>query len=122
CPTRAPCDTNGHGTHTMGIMVGDDGQGNQIGAAPKARWIAAKGCDGNGCSEANLLSAGQWILAPTDSRNRNPKPGKRPVVVNNSWGAADGMDTFYRSTVDAWIASGIFPVFGAGAGGPACGT
>lgn len=29
----APCDTNGHGTHTMGTMAGDDGAGNQIGVA-----------------------------------------------------------------------------------------
>ncbi len=29
--TRAPCDDNSHGTHTMGTMVGDDGLGNQIG-------------------------------------------------------------------------------------------
>jgi hypothetical protein len=34
CPTDAPCDNNGHGTHTMGIMVGDDGGNNVIGVAP----------------------------------------------------------------------------------------
>jgi serine protease AprX len=28
-----PCDDNGHGTHTMGTGVGDDGAGNQIGSA-----------------------------------------------------------------------------------------
>ena len=34
-PTRqAPCDDFGHGTHTMGTMVGDDGGGNKIGVAP----------------------------------------------------------------------------------------
>ena len=31
-PTR-PGDNNGHGTHTMGTMVGDDGTGNQVGVA-----------------------------------------------------------------------------------------
>ena len=31
-----PCDDHGHGTHTMGTMVGDDGLGNQIGMAPGA--------------------------------------------------------------------------------------
>ena len=34
-----PCDDNGHGTHTIGTAVGDDGMGNQIGMAPGARWI-----------------------------------------------------------------------------------
>jgi len=26
-----PCDDNGHGTHTIGTVIGDDGAGNQIG-------------------------------------------------------------------------------------------
>ncbi|MBI3229352.1 MAG: S8 family serine peptidase [Burkholderiales bacterium] len=32
----APCDDQGHGTHTIGTMVGDDGAGNQVGVAPLA--------------------------------------------------------------------------------------
>ena len=32
----APCDTNGHGTHTMGTMVGDDGAPTRS-ASPRAR-------------------------------------------------------------------------------------
>ncbi|GII57742.1 hypothetical protein Pth03_61310 [Planotetraspora thailandica] len=55
CPSDAPCDNYGHGTHTMGTMVGADG----IGVAPGARWIAAKGCESNSCSDASLLAAGQ---------------------------------------------------------------
>ena len=45
-PSLAPCDNVFHGTHTMGTMVGDDGDPgpNQIGVAPHAKWIAAKGC------------------------------------------------------------------------------
>ena len=31
--TLAPCDDHGHGTHTTGTGVGDDGAGNQIGRA-----------------------------------------------------------------------------------------
>ena len=30
-------DTDGHGTHVMGTMVGDDGGDNQIGMAPGAQ-------------------------------------------------------------------------------------
>ncbi len=64
CPTADPCDTDTHGTHTMGTMVGDDGDPgpNQIGVAPHAKWIPAKGC----CLDTALISSGQWILAPTD--------------------------------------------------------
>ena len=71
----APCDTNGHGTHTMGTMVGDDGGANQVGVAPGATWIAANGC----CpTDAALISSGQWMLAPTDLDGENADPGHAP--------------------------------------------
>jgi hypothetical protein len=116
-----PCDNNSHGTHTMGTMVGLDGA-NKIGVAPKAKWIAAKGCESSGCSDAALLSSGQFILAPTKTDGTAPKPKKRPDVVNNSWGDPAGASTFYQATVNAWVASGIFPQFSNGNSGPACGT
>ncbi|NUW36238.1 carboxypeptidase regulatory-like domain-containing protein [Nonomuraea sp. SMC257] len=117
CPTAAPCDNNGHGTHTMGTMVGANG----IGVAPGARWIAAKGCETNTCTDASLLAAGQWVLAPTDLGGRNPRPDLAPDIVNNSWGGA-GFDPWYKETVDAWVAAGIFPAFANGNEGPACRT
>ncbi|HEU5474994.1 MAG TPA: carboxypeptidase regulatory-like domain-containing protein [Actinophytocola sp.] len=121
-PSLAPCDNNDHGTHTMGTMVGDDGAGNQIGVAPDATWVAAKGCEFNSCSDASLLASGQWVLAPTDLTGANPRPDLRPNIVNNSWGLSNGpaVSPFYRSTVQAWRAAGIFPAFSngnAGAGG-----
>ena len=90
CPSPVPCDNNNHGTHTMGTMVGDDGGTNQIGVAPGARWIAAKGCETNNCSDAALLASAQWILAPTDLNGSNPRPDLRPDIVNNSWGGGGG--------------------------------
>jgi len=122
-PSLVPCDNNGHGTHTMGTMVGDDGDPgtNQIGVAPRARWIAAKGCETNNCSDAALLASGQWVLAPTDLNGLNPRPDLRPHIVNNSWGSS-GNNPFYQATVNAWIASGIFPSFSNGNAGPACAT
>ncbi|MER5453758.1 S8 family serine peptidase [Micromonospora sp. NPDC002389] len=121
CAGTAPCDNNDHGTHTMGTMVGDDGAGNQIGVAPGARWIAAKGCGSNTCADASLLAAGQWVLAPTDAAGQNPRPDLRPDIVNNSWGG-DGGDPWYQQTVAAWRAAGMFPVFSSGNDGPACGS
>jgi subtilisin family serine protease len=115
-----PCDNNGHGTHTMGTMVGHAGA-NKIGVAPKAKWIAAKGCETSSCSVNALLSSGQFILAPTRTDGTQPKPALRPDVVNNSWASSPG-DTFYQSTVTAWIASGIFPQFANGNAGPSCGS
>jgi subtilisin family serine protease len=121
CPSAAPCDNAGHGTHTMGTMVGDDGAGNQIGVAPGAKWIAAKGCETDSCTDAALLAAGQWVLAPTDLNGQNPRPDLRPDVVNNSWGGAGG-DPWFQQTIAAWRAAGIFGVFSAGNDGPACGS
>jgi subtilisin family serine protease len=115
----APCDNAGHGTHTMGTIVGSDGGSNEIGVAPGAKWIAAKGCEDFGCSTESLLSAGQWMLAPTDASGANPRPDLRPNVVSNSWGGGSG-DDFYRGVVSAWIAAGIFPVFSSGNSGPFC--
>ena len=116
-----PCDNNGHGTHTMGTMVGDDGAGNQIGVAPAAKWIAAKGCEASSCSNASLLASGQWVLAPTDLTGANPRADLRPNIVNNSWGGG-GNNTWYQATVNAWISAGIFPAFSNGNSGPSCNT
>ncbi|MEU9828139.1 S8 family serine peptidase [Micromonospora chersina] len=103
-----PCDNNGHGTHTMGTMVGAGG----VGVAPGATWIAAKGCETSSCSDPSLLAAGQWILAPTDRYGQNPRPDLAPDIVNNSWGG--GNTTFYQDIVKAWNAAGIFEAFAAG--------
>jgi len=119
CPTDAPCDNNGHGTHTMGTMVGDDGAANQIGVAPGARFIMAKGCESSSCSDAALLASGEFMLAPTDLNGQNPRPDLAPDIVNNSWGIL-GYDPFYEEIVQAWLAAGIFPAFSNGNSGPSC--
>ncbi len=117
-----PYDNGGHGTHTMGTMVGGDGPGpqsNDIGVAPGAKWIAAKACGVIGCSDADLIAAAQWIACPTRVDGSNPDCSKAPDVVNNSWGAPGG-DPFYRSYVGTWLAAGIMPVFAIGNTGPSC--
>jgi subtilisin family serine protease len=121
CPSAAPCDNNNHGTHVTGTMVGDDGGGNQIGVAPGAQWIAAKGCETGSCSQSSLLASGQWMLAPTRINGTDPEPGMAPHVVNNSWGGGRG-NTWYQATINAWINAGIFPMFAAGNSGPGCNT
>lgn len=103
----APGDNNGHGTHTMGTMVGDDGGGNQIGVAPGATWIACKGCSSSSCAASTLSACFNWMLAPGGDT------AKRPQVVNNSWGGCSFTD-YYRPAINALRASGIHPVFSAG--------
>ncbi|MFC9245290.1 S8 family serine peptidase [Streptomyces sp. NPDC057136] len=121
CTGTVPCDNNGHGTHTMGTMVGDDGAGNQVGVAPGARWIAAKGCGTSSCAQATLLASGQWMVAPTDASGANPRPDLAPDVVNNSWGS-NVIDTWYKATVQSWRDAGIFPAFSNGNNGSGCNT
>lgn len=118
-----PCDNNGHGTHTMGTMVGEDGA-NQIGVAPAATWIAAKGCGTSSCSDADLLASGEWTIEPTDTAGENPDVSRRPHIVNNSWGGANGaaIDPWYDDIVQAWTAAGQFGVFSNGNSGPGCDT
>ncbi|MFD0783797.1 S8 family serine peptidase, partial [Micromonospora azadirachtae] len=112
--TAAPCDDNGHGTHTMGTMVGDDGT-NHVGVAPDAQWIATNGCcDSTGVE--SLLKSGWWLLAPTDLQGNNPDPSKRPHVINNSWGQTleHSYDDFFQAIDEAWSAAGIFSVWSSG--------
>jgi subtilisin family serine protease len=114
-----PNDWHGHGSHTMGIMVGAvaeaneaDGESNQIGMAPGAAWIACQAFEGN---DAELLECGQFLLAPWDLNGQNPDPSKRPHIINNSWGdCVQYLDTWYLGMVESWLAAGIYPVFSNG--------
>ncbi|MCM3456518.1 S8 family serine peptidase [Heyndrickxia oleronia] len=109
-----PYDDHGHGTHTMGTMVGSEPNGaNQIGVAPGAKWIAVKAFTAAGGTDADLLEAGEWVLAPKDTQG-NPHPEMAPDVVNNSWGGGPGLDEWYREMVQNWRAAEIFPEFSAG--------
>ncbi|GII94981.1 S8 family serine peptidase [Sinosporangium siamense] len=118
CAGGTPCDANGHGTHTMGTMVGASGA-DTVGVAPGAKWMAAKACGLRSCEMTALLAAGQWLIAPTDRDGLNPRPDLAPDIVNNSWSGPTG-DPWYRSVVDAWVAAGIFPAFANGNSGPGC--
>jgi subtilisin family serine protease len=121
---RAPVpeSNDSHGSHVLGTIVGDDhaadsAQRNRIGVAPGAQWIACMGFPVDGNSSFNLLSCGEFMLAPTRTDGSQADPDKRPQVVNNSWseGNCDGnTSSFYADVVDAWVAAGIFPVFAAG--------
>ena len=91
-------------------MVGGEPNGsNQVGVAPGAKWISAKVFDSAGSTtDAALLSAAEWIMAP------GGRVDLAPDVVNNSWSGGSGVDEWYRETVKAWRAADIFPMFSAG--------
>ena len=114
CPPGEPCDTDGHGTATHGIMAGDDDpslpDGAWIGMAPNVRWIHCMGLSYGSGDDYELNLCAQWMLAP------GGEPDMRPHVVNNSWGswAANLCDNWYAPSIQAWRAAGIFPAFAAG--------
>lgn len=112
-----PGDGYGHGTHTMGTLVGDDGEGRRIGVAPAARWIAVKIFTNNGFTRESWIHDGfQWIVAPEGD------PALAPDIVSNSWGSEVGSDERFRPDVQALRAAGILPIFSAGNDGPFAGT
>jgi subtilisin family serine protease len=129
-PAGEPCDNDGHGTHTMGSMVGSDDPANPytatnaIGVAPGAEWMTCKGCEyveGWPCSTFALLECADFMVAPWDLTGANPDPSMRPHVVNNSWGGGPN-DGWYFDAIAAWRAAGIFTAFSAGNAGPECNT
>ena len=114
-----PCDTDQHGTHTMGTMVGDDGAGNQVGGAPGAKWIACGPLN----DDAGFHECFEWFLAPYRYGETPAQgvPAMAPHVVNNSWGwPIGGGDYQYAPDLDALQAAGVFMEFSAGNEGDAC--
>jgi serine protease AprX len=111
-----PTDLSGHGTWTMGIMVGGDAGGASIGVAPEAQWIAVKIFNDRGRSTSTAIHKGfQWLLDP----DGNPNTPDAPQVVNNSWTYANpGCYLNFEPDLQALRAAGILPVFAAGNGGP----
>jgi serine protease AprX len=77
--SQAPCDDNGHSTHTTGTAVGDDGGGNQIGVAPGAKWIACRNMDQGSGTPQRFIECFQFFLAPTDLNGQNPALGAPPA-------------------------------------------
>ena len=83
----APCDDSGHGTHTIGTAVGDDGAGNQIGMAPQAKFIGCRNMNVGVGSPATYTECFEWFLAPYPVGG-NPSqgdPDKAPDITTNSW-------------------------------------
>jgi serine protease AprX len=124
--TQAPCDDSGHGTHTAGTTVGDDGSGNQVGVAPGARWIGCRNMDQGNGTPARYTECFQFMMAPTDLSGNNANPALRAHVINNSWACPPSEGCTTRAELETIVnnaeASGIFVVVSAGNSGPNCGT
>jgi VCBS repeat-containing protein len=117
-----PADASGHGTQTMGIMVGGAAGGSAIGVAPGARWIAARIYDDAGRGTlSGIHQAFQWILDP----DGNPATVDAPDVVTAAWTLASApgtCDLEFQADLAALEAAGIGVILAAGNDGPASGT
>jgi subtilisin family serine protease len=106
-----PVDSDTHGTHTAGTIVGGDRSRIAIGVAPGAKLLAS----GPLAEFDGMLSSMQIMLDP----DSNPATDDQPRAVSNSWHApgAPDIELFYNA-VGAWESAGILPIFAAGNSGP----
>jgi len=123
-----PCDDHGHGTHTMGTMVGEDEE-NKIGVAPEAKWMACRNMDRGYGSPSTYLECFEFFLAPTDLTGENPDVSKAPHVINNSWSCPEmeGCNAenwqILETAIENLRASGVVVVASAGnSGNWGCGS
>ncbi len=117
-----PCDDYGHGTHTLGTIVGDDGAGNQVGMAPGAEWIGCRNMNVGYGTPATYIECFEFFLAPypLDETAILGDPALAPDVINNSWGCptSEGCDLdTLEASVEALRQAGIVVVVSAGNGG-----
>lgn len=127
---EAPCDDTGHGTHTMGSMLGYDYASltNRIGVAPEARWIGCRNMDQGVGRASTYLECFEYFLAPYPWRG-NPQtdgePTYAPHVINNSWACTTeegctGQE--FIAAIENLKSAGIAVVASAGNDGSSCGS
>ncbi|HEY5731813.1 MAG TPA: S8 family serine peptidase [Anaerolineales bacterium] len=120
----SPYDQNGHGTHTLGTVLGQNG----IGVAPGATWFACINLNRNLANPALYLDCMQFMLAPFPQGGDpfvDGDPTRAADVLNNSWGCPkiEGCDpNALIAAADHLRDAGIFVVVSAGNDGPSCST
>jgi len=121
--TRQPTDIGGHGSHTLGSILGKN-----VGVAPGAQWYGCVNLARNLANPALYLDCLQFMLAPFP-QDGDPLADGRPElgahVINNSWGCPDieGCDPgALVDAVRALRAAGVFVVVSAGNEGDRCGS
>lgn len=113
-----PLDRHGHGTQIAALVTGAGANGQTLGVAPQAKWIAARVYNDRHIGRLSQLHRIMaWLLDP----DGNPATPDAPQIVLNAWGLGDrpGVcdDEFARDL--RWLrAAGMHVVFAAGNGGP----
>ena len=112
-----PFDASGHGTGVMGLIVGGNAGGFDMGVAPDAQWIAVKIFNDQDQSDLAKIHQGfQWLLDPDGNQNT----ADAPDIVNSSWvlqGTEGECLGEFATDIVTLKAAGIAVVFSAGNSG-----
>ncbi|PKO18595.1 MAG: peptidase S8 [Chloroflexi bacterium HGW-Chloroflexi-10] len=122
--TEAPTDLSGHGTHTLGTILG-----KKVGVAPNAQWIGCVNLARNLGNPGYYLTCMEFLFAPFPQDGdsfRDGIPELGAHIINNSWGCPEieGCDSaVFEIAVQSLRQAGIFVVASAGNGGySGCGS
>lgn len=127
---QVPCDDDGHGTHTVGTMLGDATviSDTVLGMAPEAQWIGCRNMlDGVG-TPASYTACFEFFMAPYPQGGNamtDGRPELAPHIINNSWGCPpnEGCDAdSLRQVVETVREAGLMVVASAGNNGSSCAT
>lgn len=127
---QAPCDDYGHGTHTVGTMLGDapggTGSYDRVGMAPQSQWIGCRNMDNGDGTPASYTACFEFFLAPFPQGGdpaTDGNPALAPNIINNSWSCPpyEGCDAdSLRQISGVMRAAGQMVVAAAGNTGSSC--
>ena len=112
-----PHDSDQHGTHTTGTVVGGNASGWDIGVAPGAQFMHALVIPGGSGSFTQVIAGMEWIIDP----DGDPSTDDGADVINMSLGATGTYDAMVPA-VDNVAAADVFPAISIGNSGPSPGT
>jgi subtilisin family serine protease len=113
-----PYDDHGHGTHTIGTLLGGDGNGEfpyDIGVAPQAKWVGVKVMDENGKGTYEQCFKGLQYLAEL-------KATVDIKIVLGSWSVEDKKEDLFVDICKTFLDLDILPIFAVGNSGPDAGS
>ncbi|HEU4365600.1 MAG TPA: S8 family serine peptidase, partial [Candidatus Krumholzibacteria bacterium] len=116
-PGSVPHDSDQHGTHTTGTMIGGSASGYAVGVAPAASLMHGLVIPAGSGSFTQVVGGMEWIIDP----DNNPMTDDGADVVNMSLGAT-GTHTQMVAPTDNMAAAGVFPSFSIGNSGPGAST
>lgn len=112
-----PHDTDDHGTHVSGTIVGGDESGEHIGVAPEVELIHALALPYGEGTLGQIKSAMEWMIEPTDRHGEvlhtqyeeYDEGDLQPDVVSMSFGVDEYHDELEEPIMDM-VENDIIPV------------